>query len=203
MLRPPSSASARLRRRPKASLRGSTPHWERSEPRSSSEIQRSRGPPGSWFRRPCHTRSCGTPARRRTPPSWSCSRRPRSRARTSRWRRSRSRVSHPLDPLFVAWIRRDPLSTYLSFVFRPAGRSRDVDDASGGAPSGLQLLPAGTGGSAGGSPRGVPERRRGRRASKEFGGESPPGLGRPCRPAYARCAPPGDPKDPRRSAVAC
>jgi hypothetical protein len=64
-----------------------------------------------------------------------------------------------------------------------------------------QLLPAGTGGFAGGSPRGVPKRRQGRRASRELRGESPPGLGWPCCPAYVRCTPPGDPKDPRRGAV--
>jgi hypothetical protein len=34
------------------------------------------------------------------------------------------------DPLFVAWIHRDLLLTYLSFVFRRVGRCRDVNDAS-------------------------------------------------------------------------
>jgi hypothetical protein len=45
------------------------------------------------------------------------------------------------------------------FAFRPADGSQDVSDAGGGAPGGLQLLPARTGGSAGGSPRSMPERR--------------------------------------------
>jgi hypothetical protein len=52
------------------------------------------------------------------------------------------------DFLSVAWVRRDPLSTYLSFAFRPAGCSRDVNNAGGGAPGGLQLLPVETRGSA-------------------------------------------------------
>jgi hypothetical protein len=132
---------------------------------------------------------------------WSCGRWPTPRAWTSR-RRSRSRVSRPLQILFVAWICRDPLSTYLPFALSPVDRSLGVDDVGGGTPGGLQLRPVGARGSAVGSSRGVPKHKQGCRAGRELYGESPPGLGRPCSQAYARCAPPGDPKDPRRGAVA-
>jgi hypothetical protein len=43
------------------------------------------------------------------------------------------------------------------FAFRPADGSRDVDNTGRGVVGGLQLLSAGTGGSAGCGPRGVPE----------------------------------------------
>jgi hypothetical protein len=54
--------------------------------------------------------------------------------------------------LSVAWVHQDLLLTYLSFAFRTAGCSRDVNDAGGGTPGDLQLLPVGTRGYAGGSP---------------------------------------------------
>jgi hypothetical protein len=48
----------------------------------------------------------------------------------------------------------------------------------------------------------VQEHRRECRVGRELRGESPLSLRRPCCQAYARRAPPGDPKGPRRGVVA-
>jgi hypothetical protein len=59
-------------------------------------------------------RSCGKPARRRTPRSLSCDGRPRPRVPPSRWRGSKSKGSH-LSPVFCLLIRLvwDPLPIFV------------------------------------------------------------------------------------------
>jgi hypothetical protein len=113
--------SARLGRRREDNSSRSTPRWTRCEPRSSSEMQKSCGSLGRWFKRPCRSSSCATPARTKTPLYSSCSRRPRSCAQLSRRRRSRSSVSRPSRSFVCRLDLSGSALDLLSFCFQVCG----------------------------------------------------------------------------------